>query len=180
MSIEIFEKSKICCICGQKDLVDKHYWVQHKITIRDFYEKYYPKTNLLTGAKLEFKSVESYISNDFADKTELREWIENNNKDVVLEYLTNWLKIRREIKDLTYTLDQFTSRSLLFPSISYIIKNYSLDTWVEINKRAGLEIKYDYESKLIIDNDKVLNFICDSREQKPLDLSNIQVKALPW
>jgi len=175
MSIEIFEKSKICCLCGEQNPLENHYYKVHKTPIKRYFEENFPKNNLLTGAKLEFKSLESYISNDFTDKNELRAWMESNNKNVVLDYLTNWLKIRKEVKTLIYTLGQFEARSLLFPSISYIIKNYGLDNWKNCYKQAGLLEKYDYGSKIIINEDKILNFIIDTRERTPLDLPNIQV-----
>ncbi len=178
MSIEIFEKSKVCAVCREQDPAENHYYRCHKIPIKKYFEENFPKTNLLTGTKLDFKDKDGYLQNNFNDKNELREWINNQPKDKALEYLTNWLKMRREIKGLVYTLGQFEARSLLFPSISFIIKNYGLENWKNCYKQAGLLEKYDYGTKIIINEGEVLNFIIDSREGKPLDLPNCQVTKL--
>ena len=178
MSISIFHDSKACKICQAPNPPDKHFWTAHKIKIKDYYEAHFPKTNLLTGAKLEFKSIENYLQNDFADKNELREWIKNNNKDVVLEYLKSWLSLRREIKGIEYALGQFDARSLLFPSVSFIIKSYGLQAWEKINKEIGLKLKYDHITQIKTDYLNELNFIVDSREQSVLNVPNKQIKKL--
>lgn len=169
----------ICKICNEKVLERKHWWSVHKLKEKDYYEKYFPKFDLLTNEKLTFSNPEKYELDNFNDKRHLKKYLEIKSKEEGLEYLINWLKKRKELKKLEFGPAQFELKSLQYPGIKFIEEFYGQETYKKICEEVGLKIRYNYNQNIIFE-DKNLEFIMDSREQKGLVLDNYQIATLPY
>ena len=114
----------ICKICNREFSESSHFWKEHRIKQSSYYEKYYPKNDLFTKEKINFKSVEQYESTDFNDKKNLKKYLESISKDEGVKYLKNWLSKRVLVKGLVFAPSQFELRTLNYPSIKYFHKYY--------------------------------------------------------
>lgn len=179
MSNLFLEKFNKCQICGELNPPDAHFWSAHKIKQSDYYQKFFPKKNLLTGESISFKTKESYILNDFDNKPQLKEYFRLNSKENNKNYIKDYLLRRKTLKNLEYSPSQFEIKSLIIPPVSYIEKQYGKNTYSNISKEIGLKNRYDYCQSLSF-NDKELSFITDTREQSIINLSNKTIKKLNY
>ncbi len=159
----------ICKICNLEVSEKSHFWKTHKIKIEDYYKKYFPKADLLTGEQIPFKSPEQYLSSDFTDKNNLKKYLESVTKEKGLSYLCEWLKKRAKDKNLVYSPSQFELRTLCYPSIKFFHKFYGEHAYGTICHFAELKDRYDYKQKLEYD-DSIPEILIDTREQTVLNL----------
>jgi len=169
-----------CKICNQLVSERSHFWKIHKIKEKDYYERYETKFDKLTMELIEFKNPEQYKLTDFQNKINLRKYLESKTKKEGLDYLEWWIYKRKELKNLIYSMGEFECKSLCFPSISYIQKKFGEDCYDYICSINKLILKYNYKQILETDNNKELNFICDSREQNLLKFPNVQISTLNY
>jgi len=103
----------ICKICSQEIKEDnlKHWWVDHKIKMANYFIKYYDKKSLLTELPIEFKSISQYLLSDFNNKNELKKWLKLQTLEKQREYLREILIKRRDLKELVWIPTQFEQRS---------------------------------------------------------------------
>ena len=165
----------ICRICEKTIDSPAHFYKNHKIKEKDYYERFYENKDKLTGELIDFKSVDSYFLTDFASKTNLRKYLETSPKDIGIKYLTEWLLRRKEYKNLIYAPGEFECRSLLFPSIKFINQFYGKDSYKDICNNAGLKLRYDYNLSIDLSNNPE-EIWCDSREQKPYCKLELPIK----
>ncbi len=176
----------ICKICNQPFAERSHFWKIHRVKEKDYYEKYWPKQDMLTGEKLEFKNPEQYDFTDFKDKKNLKTYIETNTKDFVLNYLANSLKKRLKIKNSFCLPSEFELKSLQFPTLKYLEKKYTSYVFRElldlinngVTKINEVILSKNFHNNELNEINKKLEFIVDSREQSVLDLQNIQIEKL--
>lgn len=159
---------------------DSHYYKNHKITIADYHYKYFPRFDLQTKELISFKNKDSYFLTDFNNKNNLRQYLESISKENGFKYLKSWLIRRKEAKNLIYNLSEFECKSLCFPSIKYINKVYGNKSYEKLCSEAELQIRFYYDQKLNIQENKELNFIVDTRENSILDVPNKQIKKLNY
>ncbi len=168
-----------CLICNEEIKERSHFWKTHKIKEADYYQKYFPRYDLLTKELITFKSAESYQLTDFKDKRNLRKYIENISKEESLKYLSNCLSRRKTIKNLQFAPGEFEIKSLMLPSIKYIEEKYGKETYSWLCKITWLLLRYNYTL-----NPEYLNnaneYICDTREQNILKLPNMQIQKLDF
>lgn len=171
--------NNICEICSLPFFERSHFWKSHKIKEKDYYEKYLPKQDLLTGEKIEFKNPEQYYLQDFNNKNNLKKFIEEQSLLSSNTYLTQWLKKRKELKNISYAPTQFEIKSIQFPSIKYINKKYGNNiAYKTMCQSAGLQCLYDYNKVLYFKDYLKQIFLCDTREQTPLDLPDMEIQKL--
>lgn len=169
----------ICKICNQEIDGRAHFYKNHKIKEKDYYEKYLPKQDLLTGEKIEFKNPEQYELQDFNRKNNLKKFIENQPLLSSNTYLTQWLKKRKQLKNISYAPSQFEIKSLQFPSIKYINQKYGNNiAYQTMCQAAGLKCLYDYNNILYFKDYLKQIFLCDTREQTPLSLPDMEIQKL--
>lgn len=168
----------ICKICGQK-LDKNHTYGKHRVSEKNYFSQSFSKKDLNTWELLDFKSPESYYQNDFIDKRSMSKWLKNN-PDKVVEWCVGWIKRRAEIKQLEFLPSESELIGLQFPSLAGIYKTFGESCLKEILDKSGLKIRYDYFCDLKFDNVMRLNYLCDTREQEILKLSNFEVKKLNY
>jgi hypothetical protein len=168
-----------CNICGETVESRAHFYKKHKITEKNYYFRHFPKKDLFTGEQLSFKSIESYIINDFNDRNSLKNFIKNNNDDIVKNYLKEYLIKRKTLKNLIYAPSHFEIKTIMFPTIKYINNRFGDDFYVKLCSDCGLIQKFDYKLKPEFGNSYEY-IICDTREQSILNLDNIQINKLNY
>ena len=137
-----------------------------KIKQKDYFEDTFPRKDLLTGEKIEYKNIENYFNSDFVNKNNLKKYIKQNpegGKSWSIEYLEN----RKEEKGLIYSPSQAELRSLFCPSIPYF---ESVGGYNEICDMLGYKNRYDYKKELVFNKLTDPTIIIDSREKLPLKL----------
>lgn len=170
----------ICKICNQNFNERSHFWKKHKIKEKDYYEKYLPKQDLLTGEKLEFKNPEQYDLINFKDKKNLKKYLEIN-KELGFKYLIeNLSKIRIKRTNVVPPLE-FELKSLQFPTIKFIEKFYGVGSYEKMVELAGYNgCIHGYQNSNITGFNIKPEFIIDTREQNVLNLQNFQIKKLNY
>ena len=159
----------ICQICGEKVTENSHFWKQHKIKEASYYQKFYPKFDLLTKEIISFKSKETYFTTDFTHKNHLKTYLLQKSKEEGLNYLKSWLLKRKECKNLTFAPGEFEVRSFQFPSIKFFHSYYGPNSYEDLCSNIGLKVRYDYNiTPLLEQNFKEI--IIDTRETKPYKL----------
>ncbi|MDZ4786283.1 MAG: ERCC4 domain-containing protein [bacterium] len=157
------------------DLDALHYHLKElKVSQKTYYLQYCNKKDLLTGETLEFKSVEQYLSNDFQDKNNLKKYLKTNVEEGK-KWSLNWLKLRKESKNLRWAPSQVELRSLPCPTIPYFdfIGGYN-----KICTEMGMQLKYTNEDLVFKKLPVEAKIIVDSREQKPLSFNNSVIEAV--
>lgn len=155
-----------CKICGEEVKEADHYWTQHDLSQKKYFQKFYPKLNKLTNEPLEFKNKEQYLLNEFNNRSELQKWTKSVDKSLVYDYLVNYLNKRKELKGITNIPGFLESKTLIIPNPSYLMLTFGAEVWARLEKDTGLKAKYNYED-LIIKKKKLLIKV-DNREQRPL------------
>ncbi len=169
--------NNICKICNEIVTERKHFYSKHKTKEADYYQLHFPRHDLFTNEVIPFKSPESYFLTDFITRTNLSKYLKKLDKEKGLDYCQEWLKRRKEAKNLTYAPSEFEAKSLIFPSIKFFHEFYDNLAYESICLDVGLEIRYSYNEELEFYS-KELEIICDTREQELLDFKNKQIKKL--
>ena len=89
--------NNICKECGKDFSSERalHAHIKsHGTYLAEYYCRYYPRTNLLTGEPLPFKNKEDYFSRNFRDRRELNKWVKIANPKDIKDYLLAQLKTR--------------------------------------------------------------------------------------
>jgi hypothetical protein len=148
-----------------------------KVTQKDYWEKYNPKFDLLTGEKIEYKNYKQYFISDFTDKKNLNKWC-NLYPDKGVEWGKNYLRRRKEEKGLKRAPHHVELRSLYSPNVRYFEK-YS--DYAAICRELGFEVVFNYKQEIITKSlSKDDKIIIDTREQSPLNIRNSYVDTLKF
>lgn len=174
-----------CQGCGYNfdDLAGLHLHIkEHKLNPEKYYTKYYPRRDLFTQQPLLFKSRDSYLTNDFITRTNLKKWLtarEEMDSDLVKDYCRNWLLNRKFLKSLVYTPTSVELKTMIAPTIEYYNElfgdYYSLCIELGFKNKFGA-IKDNLE--LFKTENKEFQVICDTREQRPLNITNSKREGL--
>lgn len=167
-----------CAIC-KADFDKSHPWKIHRIKLETYLHQYIPRYNLLTGHLVKFKSLDQYLTTDFDAKTEFVAWHKDKSEQIVFNYLLDYLNRRKEYKHITVFPGQFESRSLCFPSISYIIKLWGAPFLEQLSIQSKLPLSYNYVPNIEYEVTSS-PILIDTREQLPLfkGSSNIEIVKL--
>ena len=151
-----------------------------KITQAAYYLYYYPRVDLLTGAKIEFKSYSQYFSTYFANKNNLKKYCVTY-PDKGLQFGIDFLKARAARKGIKRAFHQVELKSLACPTVSFF---NAVDDYGEICRGLGLETPFSYAKELRFEypslTGAVVNF--DTREQVIIKFSKVaaELKTLHY
>lgn len=179
MIVENFNNCKIC----EEDVVnDSHYYREHKITLADYFVKYFNRKDLYTGETLEFKNKEQYLAADFSNKNNLKKYIKEIHPDKARDYCVNLLKNRKNIKNLIYAPTQVELKSIISPTIITYNRLFPAGYYDLCNK-LGFKQRFNCQTlknpllEPEIPKDAVIEV--DTREQAVLKLkTDIEIKKL--
>ena len=130
----------------------------------DYYEEYYPRKDLSTGEKIPFKNYDQYFSTDFLKKNNIKKLIKEK-PEKAKDWAINWLKRRKESKNIKYAFSQVELRSLMCPTMTYYD---SIGGYYNITKDLGFTKRYLDQDLCFKPLPKDSVIIQDTREQKPL------------
>jgi len=139
-----------------------------KVTQASYYEEYFPRKDMLTGEKIEFKSFEQYFSTRFCNKNNMKKWFKEN-PDKNLEIATAMLSERAEKKNLTIAPCEVELISSGLPSVHFYNTKGNYES---ICDNLGMNCLYNYSINAVRFHDKKLNIIVDTRESKPFKFPN--------
>lgn len=158
-----------CLIDGQEFETElklhSHIARRLKTKLVDYYAKYYPRHDLLTGQPIIFKNKEFYMHTLFNTRENLVEYLKRNKDENVVREI---LKLRKEAKGLKYAPSTVEARTSILPT-PVLVNRLGFD-YNNICDSVGLEPRYDYHATLATD-DSNLSVLVDTREQKPLNLN---------
>jgi hypothetical protein len=137
-----------------------------KIKQVDYYQKYVPRFDKLTGELIEFRNLDFYTHSFFNRRENLVSYFkQNKNKQLIVDIF----RTRKEQKQLTFFPSTTECRTSIIPSpLQVKTMGFSVK---EIADEVGLKLRYDYDSTLKFDEISPLEVIIDTREQNPLVLN---------
>ncbi len=147
---------------------------KHRITVADYYYKYHRRVDKLTGELIEFKSKEHYFANEFNTKSNLVQWFSVATDEEIKDYISAFLKLRKEKKNLKWCPTQVELRSLISPSILTIEKY--MGGYTDFCKTLGFERRF-YDMSFVNRRIGENCILIDTREQTPLSFGDIKVKV---
>ena len=169
------EKEEIVCgICGQSFTSRKAFHAhlkKHKILLVEYYPKYQPKFNLLTGEPIPFKSTDQYLNADFRDVRQMKKWLDTTTEKNAKEYLLKKLKKKIKDKKLKEGPCHVYLTSAKLPGVDQFKKFFGSYTAAceEIGVKPCLNQRLPCAYEEALPSDLVI--FKDTREQKPLSFS---------
>jgi hypothetical protein len=161
-------KCKICFEDFNSESSLHRHLKKHSISKEEYYFKFFPRYDKMTGELISFKSKEHYFSTDFNSKENLRLWFDKSSKDTCVEYIKTFLSKRIEEKKMIYYPTQVELKSLYSPSLitikKYIEDFNSFCSELGLLKKLPDDIEFSRNRKPVI--------LIDTREQKILDVGS--------
>ena len=135
-----------------------------KTRIKDYYQKFFPRKDLLTGDSIEFKDKVHYFSSLFNSRKNLIEFLTTTpSQEVIAEVI----KLRAELKSLKLAPSTVEARTSVLPSPALVAKlGYDYN---QICQNLGLVTRYRYDCVPVMRGGE-MGVVVDTREQKPLEL----------
>lgn len=150
----------------------------HHMTLAEYYTKFFPRKNKLTGDPIPFKDKDTYFNTDFSDYRQLKKWCDTAPEEEVKEYIAYLLKRRVDLRSLTRSPSHLELVINKMPTIDHYRKHFG--SYGEVSKSIG--VKPLFEKALPTDfnhcDDSMLKIFIDTREQMPLKFNNSEVMAL--
>lgn len=168
-----------CVICLEGFGTEKslHFHLRsHSIKVKDYYEKHFPKFDLLTGEKIEFTNRESYRKKHFLSATNFRNWRNATDNYEVRKFCKKLFQERIEDGKIRFSPSEVELRSLMWPCVRE--SNEIFGDYYEFCSEMGLINKFkNYQDidKPEPDNDYFI--YVDTREQRPLEFEKAETKV---
>lgn len=172
-----------CKICSEQFEGEKSLHMHlrsHKITLAEYYTKYYPRNNLLTDEPLPFKNKEQYFDRDFANRKQLLDWCAKTPDAQVKEYILELLDRRIKRKELKFGPSHLELKTSDMPTVDLYQKHFG--SYSAACDLVGVKPLFrsrlpDEWSNPVPDDVKI--FI-DTREQQPLKFDNSESLKLDF
>lgn len=158
---------KICgCIFPSFTALHRHVSAREKIKTEDYYYKFFPRKDLFSSEKIQFKDVNQYFSTYFTCRKNMVKWFEANQDSVDAKQLSKKLVIERiQSKNLEFLPSEMELRSVIAPSIVGLerIHNNGYENIISL----PIKKRYNYSNIILekINND--IEIVVDTREQQP-------------
>lgn len=153
---------------------------KHGLILAEYYTKFYPRSNLLTGDPLPFKNKDQYFNEDFSTRLQLLKWCETAKSKSVRSYILKLLKCRIERKSLGVGPSHLELKLSSLPTIDIYKKHFG--SYTKACAEAGVEPMFTRSAPKEFYDDsrgKVKIFI-DTREQQPLCFENAESMKLDF
>lgn len=174
---------KKCKICSEQFESEKSLHMHlrsHKITLAEYYTKYYPRNNLFTGEPLPFKNKEQYFDRDFANRKQLLDWCKKTPDAQVKEYILELLDRRIKRKELKFGPSHVELKTSDMPTVDLYQKHFGSYSkacdLVGVKPLFSTRLPDEWQNPV---PDDVKIFI-DTREQQPLEFDNSESLKLDF
>ena len=179
MSTNHYLKCKVCS--HQADSITDlkvHLKSEHKLAIHKYFAEYYHRIDRYNGTPLEFKSYEQYITCDFKDKRNYKNWLKTLQPCEAADYLRSKIKQYCNLKGLTVAPSQVECQTIgcLIPVRA--MELYSKLSYPELCDSINLKNKYKYIKELINVDSNIGKVIIDTREQKPYKFDDLEIETV--
>lgn len=150
----------------------------HNLTMAEYYTKYFPRKNKLTGELISFKDKDSYFKTDFEDYRQLKKWCNQAPSQEVKDYIIEKLKQRINEKKLTRGPGHLELKINKLPPIEEYVRHYG--SYSQACKLAGVDPLFGKKLPEDFINCDVssMSIFIDTREQLPLSFEKSEVMAL--
>ena len=88
-----------CKIDGEKFETEKALHMhlrKHKMRMAEYYQKYYPRRDLLTGELIKFKNKAHYFANYFNSRPNMKKYLESASEEDARKFCVQVIKDRME------------------------------------------------------------------------------------
>jgi hypothetical protein len=144
-----FNVCKICSLEFESEKKLHMHLRSHKVTLAEYYIKYYPRHNLYTGDLLPFKNKEQYFGRDFSNRNQLLKWCDAQSDETVREYILKMLKHRVENKDLKFGPSHIELEVNEMPTIELYQKHFgSYKIFIDTREQQPLSFPNSESMKL--------------------------------
>lgn len=175
-----------CKICNESFPDSKHlhfHLRSHKTTQEEYYKKFYPRTDLLTGFQIPFINHEQYFEQDFTDKENLLTYLKNCPNPDAREYIRGKLESLSSKKGLKFAPNQIYLKSYGYPSV--IALDRILGDYYAFCESLNCFQKQFSRPKVISTDDSYFDdamILVDTREKTPLSFpgQNAVIKGLKF
>ena len=172
-----------CKICSEQFESEKSLHMHlrsHKITLAEYYTKYYPRDNLLTGEPLPFKNKEQYFDRDFSNRKQLLDWCAKTPDAKVKEYILDLLDRRIKRKELQFAPSHLELKTSDMPTVDLYQKHFG--SYSAACSLVGVKPLFcsrlpDEWNNPVPDDVKIF---VDTREQQPLQFKNSESLKLDF
>ena len=174
-----------CLVCSTEFVAAKNlhsHLKAHKLSVQNYYAKYYPQKDMYDGKPIKFTNLETYFVTKFNSKSNMIKWMRSHPVKKVVALTRELLKIyKAETKsryDSNLPPNQIDLRVKKLPSVVFLTEKCNLD-FNEFLVSLGYKERFLYpRSPLFYDCSKKLLLSVDTREQIPLVFDNKEVKVL--
>lgn len=176
---------KECKVCGQTFKSERglhlHLSKKHKISVKDYYKKFYPRFSKLSNKKIPFKSLSDYMSRDFINRSELISWCHSAEKSEVKDYIYSLMKTRIDKKGLKCLPSHIELYLCDMPTID--IYKESFGSYSKLSEQMDVSLIFnkpmpkDFFEK---EEDESMKIFVDTREQKPISFKNQESMKLDF
>lgn len=168
---------EICKICKEKfeytAAFTRHLKKEHATNPKQYYGKYYPKKDLLTGELIEFKDKEEYFLLPFASRGNLRKWLKKtDDEEAARKVILDFYRHRIEKKGLLNSMSQVELKSLNFAPKELIYRFFRTD-W-ELVHKLNVKERFHVSVKNRPNVKPNIQIAIDSRENTPLTFDNYE------
>lgn len=149
---------------------------KHNLTVAEYYTRYYPRKNLLTGELLPFKNKSDYFRQDFSNRSQMLKWCTTiKNENTVKEYLIRKLRERINEKEAKVAPCHLELELCDLPAID-LYRDF-FGSYAAVCKEIGAPPTYGKAiTKNFFSDDlqgcSEMNIFIDTREQKPLSFTS--------
>jgi hypothetical protein len=164
----------ICKIDGAKFDTEKElhrYLRKFKMRMAEYYQKFYPRRDLLTGELIKFKNKNYYFSNHFNSRVNMKKWLKETSREEAKEFCAKIIKERKERRNLIYSPTQVEMRCTMMPPINYYQELfgdfYALCSELDLKPRFKKFPRREVKEKI----EEGYEIVVDTREQKPLNIN---------
>ena len=148
----------------------KRFLRENKILMQEYFEKYEPKNDLLTGEKIPFESRDTYFDRDFLTKKNMAHWLWA--QDDPKPYIEKAVLKRAKKKEWRFMPCQVECRSCREIPALNILDYHSFDFWEETNLIRRFNYgKPEYSHQNL--SDLIIGY--DTREQMLLSFGDTKM-----
>lgn len=162
------------CLKSFEELSSFHRHLKvHKMTQCEYYQKYETRQDRYDGSIIKYKNYEYYFNTEFNSKSNFNKWLLSVAPETAKTYIVEFLKARKQKKNLVYAPSQVELKTLALPGLKYIGDLFG-DYRIFFNE-LGLKSRFSkngLDINSFVDVSKKVIF-ADKREQNPLAFDNI-------
>lgn len=141
-----------------------------RVSREKYYTLYHPRADKHTGQPLPFKDYLQYLTQDFATKVTMKQWLARHPEEG-LAWSKAWLARRKDEKGLVYAPSQAELRTLQCPSMPYYNQVAATEGgYYGVTRALGYADRYRADPLVFTPLPRDAEVICDTREQSPITL----------